>query len=187
MKIINLRFLRIQITFGLNFNISTSEPSSKDSESEKLEERQNSPDSEDTQENIILVEKQNSPTKWKGKEKVFETPKDTPFVTIISDPTQPPANTIEFDVWRFRTAVNEQATLVERLKKKFELKNTELQTLSAFGPPTDDDSEAVKSERNRINALTLRIDSFLSASLNNLVDTPVYLFDTTEKDWSKIA
>ncbi|KAI3510695.1 hypothetical protein L1887_17827 [Cichorium endivia] len=126
-------------------------------------------------------DKTNSP--HKEKEKAIETTKDTPLVTIISDPTQPPTDASELDILRFQTAVNEQAILVERLKKQFELKHTELQALSAFGPPTDNDSDAVKAERKRINALTLRIDSFLSASLNNLVDTPVYLFDTTETNW----
>ncbi|KAI3723572.1 hypothetical protein L2E82_35250 [Cichorium intybus] len=121
----------------------TSEPSSKDSESKKLEERQNSPDSEDTQEEINMVEKQNSPSKDKRKEKVIETPKDTASVTLILDRTQPPVNATEFDVWKFRTAINEQATLVERLKQQFELRNIELQTLSELGPPFDADSEAV--------------------------------------------
>ncbi|KAI3503825.1 hypothetical protein L1887_32278 [Cichorium endivia] len=172
------------VIFHLSATQGPSEPSSKDSESEKLEERQNSHDSEDTQGDMILDTHKSPP---KEKEKATETNKDTPLITIISDPTQPPSDASEFDVWRFRTAVNEQDLLVELLKTQFDLKIAELQNLSALGPPTDADSDTVKAERKRIKALTLQIDSFLSASLKKLVDTPIYLFDTTEQDWSKIA
>ncbi|KAI3751769.1 hypothetical protein L2E82_22860 [Cichorium intybus] len=111
------------------------QPPKKKQQKDKMEERQNSPDSEDTQEEINMVEKQNSPSKVKGKEKVIETPKAIHSDTLILDRIQPPADATEFDAWKFRTAVNEQAT----------------------------------------------------STLYNLVDSPVYLFDTTEKDWSKIS
>ncbi|KAI3523633.1 hypothetical protein L1887_01901 [Cichorium endivia] len=127
-----------------------------------------------------MEDQQNSPPKSRETKTI---PKDDP----IPDLTKPPADASEFDKWKFQTTIQEQQSLVDRLKQQFELKQKEIQILSTFGPPSDNDSATIKSERKRINALTLQIDSFLSSSLNTLVDTPVYLFDTTETDWSNIA
>ncbi|KAI3496674.1 hypothetical protein L1887_39045 [Cichorium endivia] len=159
----------------------------KYSEFEKMEERQNSPESEDTQEIIKLVEKQNSPPKEKGKEKIIEKPKFKSLETSIPDRTQPPPNASPLDAWKFWTAANQQASLIERLKQQFELRNIKLQALSDLGPPSGAEPEEVKIERRRIKKITLEIDTYLSSKLSKLVDTPLYLFDTTKKNWAKIA
>ncbi|KAI3503835.1 hypothetical protein L1887_32289 [Cichorium endivia] len=162
----------------------TSEPSSKDSESEHLEERQNSPGSEDTQDDIFMEENQNPPPQSKKKSPI---PKQNPKIDLLPDLTKPPPDASELDKCKFKTAVQEHQALVERLQHQFKYKQKELQTLFVFGPPSDNDSEYVKSERTQINALTPQLDSLLHSSLEKLVDSSFYLFDTTETEWSKIA
>ncbi|KAI3499621.1 hypothetical protein L1887_35425 [Cichorium endivia] len=165
---------------------TTSEPSSKDSESEHLEERQNSPGSEDTQDDPSMEENQNQPPPSTPK-KNSPTPTQNPRVDFFPTFSQRPSDASEFDKWKFKQAVQEHNELVARLKQQFEYKHQELQTLLNYGTPSDNESAHIKSERTRINALILQVDSFLHSSLETLVDSSFYLFDTTETDWSKIA
>ncbi|KAI3739374.1 hypothetical protein L2E82_29778 [Cichorium intybus] len=164
----------------------TSEPSSKDSESKHLEERQNSPDSEDTPDNTVMEVDQNQPPPSPPK-KNSPTPTQTLHTDTLPNLTQPPPDASEFSKWKFKQAVRDQQVLVERLCDQFKYKQKELQTLFIFGPPSDKDSDYVKSERIRINALIQQLDSLLHSSLEPLVDSSFYLFDTTETDWSNIA
>ncbi|KAI3505834.1 hypothetical protein L1887_28120 [Cichorium endivia] len=162
-----------------------SEPSSKDSESEHLDERPNSPGSEDTQDDPFLEENQNQPPPSPPKKNSPIPP--NPRVDFFPTSSQPPSDASEFDKWKFRQAVKERNDLVERLKQQFEYKHQELQTLLNYGAPSDNDSAHIKSERARINTLIHQVDSFLHSSLEKLIDSSLYLFDTNETDWSRIA
>ncbi|KAI3505850.1 hypothetical protein L1887_28151 [Cichorium endivia] len=163
-----------------------SEPSSKDSESEHLDERQNSPGSEDTQDDPFVEENQNEPPPSPPK-KNSPTSTQNPRIDFFPTFSQPPSDASEFDKWKFKQAVQEHNDLVGRLKQQFEHKQQELQNLLNYGSPSDNESAHIKSERARINALILQVDSFLHSSLEKLVDSSLYLFDTTETDWSRIA
>ncbi|KAI3510674.1 hypothetical protein L1887_17806 [Cichorium endivia] len=163
-----------------------SEPSSKDSESEHLDERQNSPGLEDTQDDPFMEENQNQPPPPPPK-KNSPTPTQNPRVDFFPTFSQPPSDASEFDKWKVKQAVQEHNELVGRLKQQFEYKQLELQTLLNYGSPSDNESAHIKSERARINALILQVDSFLHSSIEKLVDSSFYLFDTTETDWSRIA
>ncbi|KAI3499672.1 hypothetical protein L1887_35477 [Cichorium endivia] len=132
-----------------------SEPSSKDSESEHLDERQNSPGSEDTQDDPFLEEHQNQPPPSPPK-KNSPIPTQNPRVDFFPTFSQPPSDASEFDKWKFRQAGQERNELVERLKRQFEYKHQELQTLLNYGSPSDNESAHIKSERARINALILQ-------------------------------
>ncbi|KAI3723555.1 hypothetical protein L2E82_35211 [Cichorium intybus] len=159
--------------------ITMPEPSSKDSESEHLEERQNSPGSEDTQDDPFMEENHNQPPPPPPK-KNSPTPTQNPRVDFFPTFSQPPSDASEFDKWKFKHAVHERNEMVARLKQQFEYKQKELQTLLNFGSPSDSDPAHIKSERTRINALILQVDSFLHSSLEKLVDSSFYLFDTTD-------
>ncbi|KAI3494743.1 hypothetical protein L1887_40448 [Cichorium endivia] len=119
--------------------------------------------------------------------KTSPTPTLSKHIDLLPNLTQPPPDASALSKWKFQQAVRDQQVLVERLRDQFQYKQKELQNLFVFGPPSNKDWKYVKSERICIHALIQQLDSLLHSSLEPLVDSSLYLFDTTETDWSKIA